>query len=245
MNITLIRTVLLYGLLILTVRLMGKRQVAEMEPAEFVVTMLLANLAAVPMQDNGLPLFSGVIPIFTILSLELILAVLSMKFIPLRKLLCGVPTLLIREGVVDQKALRASRVSVDELTQKLREKDIFDLAQVQFAILETDGELSVLPYARFRPPDAEQAGIPVPDSRLPFTLISDGVVLKDNLRRCGFDRARLRAALGGNRPRDVFLMTADRDGTVFCIPREKHAGPSAGAQPGQTMPDTDRRKEKT
>ena len=105
MSITVIRTALLYGLLILAVRLMGKRQVAEMEPAEFVVTMLLANLAAVPMQENGLPLLSGVAPIFTVLGLELILAVLSMKLLPIRRLLNGVPTLLIRDGKIDQKAL--------------------------------------------------------------------------------------------------------------------------------------------
>ena len=132
MSITVIRTALLYGLLILAVRFMGKRQVAEMEPAEFVVTMLLANLAAVPMQDNGLPLVSGVAPIFTVLGLELILAVLSMKLLPVRKLLNGIPTILIREGKIDQKALAVCLVSLDELQQKLREKDVFDYTQVAY-----------------------------------------------------------------------------------------------------------------
>ena len=116
-----IRTAVLYGMLILSVRLMGKRQVAEMEPAEFVVTMLLANLAAVPMQDNGLPLLSGVVPILTVVGLELVLAVLSMKLMPVRRMLNGVPTLLIRNGRIDQRALAASRISLDELEQKLRE----------------------------------------------------------------------------------------------------------------------------
>ena len=122
MLISMIRTAMLYGLLIFSVRLMGKRQVAEMEPAEFVVTMLLANLAAVPMQDNGLPLLSGVVPILTVLALELLLAVGSMKLLPLRRLLNGVPTLLIRDGRIDQRALAAARVSLDELEQKLRER---------------------------------------------------------------------------------------------------------------------------
>ena len=144
MGITMLRTGMLYGLLVLAIRLMGKRQVAEMEPAEFVVTMLLANLAAVPMQDNGLPLLSGVVPIFTVLGLELVLAVLSMKLLPVRRMLNGVPTLLIRDGVIDQRALAVSRVSLDELEQKLREKDVFDFSQVAYAILETDGELTVM-----------------------------------------------------------------------------------------------------
>lgn len=148
MNITLIRSVLLYGLLILAVRLMGKRQVAQMEPAEFVVTMLLANLAAVPMQDNALPLVSGVIPIFAVLSLELILSALSLRSALLRRILCGTPTVLIRNGQIDRRALSGSRVSTDELLQKLREKDIFDLQSVQYAILETDGELSVMPKSK-------------------------------------------------------------------------------------------------
>lgn len=115
-----------------------------MEPAEFVVTMLLANLATVPMQENGLPLFSGILPIFAVLSLELILAALSLRFPLLRRLLCGVPVILIRDGTVDRKALSESRVSMEELNQKLREKNIFSVREVRLAILETDGELSVM-----------------------------------------------------------------------------------------------------
>lgn len=223
MNITLIRTVLLYGLLILSVRLMGKRQVAEMEPAEFVVTMLLANLAAVPMQDNALPLISGLIPIFTILSLELMMAVGTVRVIGLRKLLCGVPTILIRDGSIDQKALSQSRVSLDELFQKLREKDVFDLNVVKFAILETDGELSVMPYPEYQPVKIRDCGMKPGESELPYTLISDGKLLRDNLKKSGFDRSRLDGELRrrGLRRRDVFLMTADRSGSVLLIRKER------------------------
>lgn len=223
MNITLIRTVLLYGLLILSVRLMGKRQVAEMEPAEFVVTMLLANLAAVPMQDNALPLISGLIPIFTILSLELMMAVGTMRVIGLRKLLCGVPTILIRDGSIDQKALSQSRVSLDELFQKLREKDVFDLNTVKFAILETDGELSVLPDPEYQPVKIRDCGLRPGKSELPYTLISDGKLLRENLKKSGFDRPWLDGELRsrGLRQRDVFLMTADSSGSVLLIRKER------------------------
>ena len=223
MTITLIRTALLYGLLILSVRLMGKRQVAEMEPAEFVVTMLLANLAAVPMQDNGLPLLSGVVPILTILALELILAVLSMKFLPLRRLLCGVPTLLIRDGVIDQKALSASRVSLDELEQKLREKDVFDYAEVAFAILETDGELTVMCYPQYQNATREDVGADLSPAGLYYNIISDGVVLKDNLRVSGLSRDWLRNLLKrhGCRAREVFLLAVDREGNTRFVRKEK------------------------
>lgn len=223
MNITLIRTVLLYTLLIFTVRMMGKRQVAEMEPAEFVVTMLLANLAAVPMQDNGLPLLSGLVPIFTVLSLELILAVLSMRFIPIRKLLCGLPTILIRDGQIDQKALSQSRVSLDELSQKLREKDVFDLKTVKYAILETDGELTVMLYARSRTVCLKDCGLTAAEGELPYTLISDGVLLRNNLNAAGYSLAQLNRELRqrGCRVRDVFLMTADRSGKLLFVRKEQ------------------------
>lgn len=225
MIITLVRTGLLYGLLILAVRLMGKRQVAELEPAEFVVTMLLANLAAVPMQDNGLPLLSGILPIFTVLGLELILAVLSMKHPQIRRMLNGVPTLLIREGRIDQKALAASRISLDELEQKLREKDVFDCAEVAYAILETDGELTVLPYSKYHPATREDVGAPNTPVGLYYNVITDGSILWNNLRQVGFDRKWLRQELArrGCRARDVFLLAVDQSGSVRFVGKEKQA----------------------
>lgn len=222
MSITVIRTGLLYGLLILAVRLMGKRQVAEMEPAEFVVTMLLANLASVPMQDNGLPLVSGVAPIFTVLGLELILAVLSMKLMPVRKLLNGVPTLLIREGQIDQRALAVCRVSLDELQQKLREKDVFDYTQVAFAILETDGELTVMLYPQFQTAAVRDLGAKRAKASLYYNVISDGVVLRDNLRLAGFDESWLQHTLRERNVKAsrVFLLAVNRQGSIQFIRRE-------------------------
>lgn len=222
MTISLIRTGILYGLLVLSVRLMGKRQVAEMEPAEFVVTMLLANLAAVPMQDNGLPLLSGVVPILTVLGLELVLAVLSMKLLPVRRMLNGVPTLLIRDGQIDQKALAVSRVSLDELQQKLREKDVFDFSEVAFAVLETDGELSVMLYPQYQTATRGDAGAALSPARLYYNVISDGVVLKDKLRQAGFSRDWLQKELKsrGCTVRDVFLLAVDSRGKTQFVRRE-------------------------
>ncbi len=223
MTISVIRTAALYGLLILAVRLMGKRQVAEMEPAEFVVTMLLANLASVPMQDNGLPLISGVAPILTVLGLELVLAVLSMKLTPIRRMLNGVPTLLIREGQIDQRALAVSRVSLDELEQKLREKDIFDFSQAAFAILETDGELTVMPYSKFQPASKKDVKAPLSPAGLYYNVIADGVVLKDNLRTAGLDQDWLDRELKhrGVRVKDVFLLAVHPSGQTQFIRKER------------------------
>ena len=125
------RTILLYLILILVIRLMGKRQIGQMEPAEFVVTMLVANLAAIPMQDGGIPLFSGVVPILTVLGVELVLSALSLKNSKIRKLLCGKPVILIENGKILQNNLRKTRITLDELTGHLREKDVLDLTVVQ------------------------------------------------------------------------------------------------------------------
>ena len=223
MTVSLNRTVLLYILLIVAVRLMGKRQVAEMEPAEFVVTMLLADLASVPMQDNGLPLLSGLVPIFTILGLELIVAVLTARFVPLRRVLCGRPSILIRNGSIDQRAMETSRVSAEELFQRLREKDVFDLRAVKYAILETDGELSVLPYPKYQSVTAGDLSLPGGKAELPFPLISGGVILPHNLKDAGYDKTWLDRELRsrGLREKDVYLMTVDRAGTVLVIRKEK------------------------
>ena len=181
------RTVVLYSILILVIRLMGKRQIGQMEPSEFVVTMLVANLASIPMQDEGLPLFTGLVPILTVLAMELILSYLSMKSLALRKILCGKPVILIENGNILQENLRKTRVTLDELTGHLREKDVLDLKSVQFAILETNGNLSVFPYPKEKPASAKEAGIRAKKQYLPVTIISDGKLLGGNLTVAGKD----------------------------------------------------------
>ena len=216
MLISFIRSVILYLLLIVVIRSMGKRQIGQMEASEFVVTMLIADLASVPMQNNAISLFSGLVPILAVLALELILSVASMKLVGVRKLLCGKPVILIEHGKISARNLRRTRVTLDELTGQLREQGVLDPATVNYAILETNGEISVFPYATYRPASAMDAGIEATDEALPYTVISDGRILTENLRLAGFDRTwldgRLRGA--GCRPEDVLLMTADAGGTV-------------------------------
>lgn len=222
MLISFIRTVLLYAALVLCIRLMGKRQVGEMEPAEFVVTMLLANLAAGPMQDSALPLLSALVPILTVLAIELVLAVLSMKSELISRVLCGKPEILIKDGVIDQKALSSSRISMDELNEQLREKDVFDLSAVQYAILETDGELSVLLYSHKRPATAEAQGVEAKPGSLPYTLVTDGKLQKENLRLSGYSKGWLKRQLRKRRVgiKELFLFTVDACGKVVAIKKE-------------------------
>jgi uncharacterized membrane protein YcaP (DUF421 family) len=213
-----VRTLILYSLLILVIRLMGKRQIGQMEASEFVVTMLVANLASIPMQDEGIPLFFGMIPILTVLGMELCLSALSLRSIRLRRLLCGKPVILIENGRILQENLRKTRVTIDELTGLLRLKDVMDLRSVRYAILETNGSLSVFPYAEEKPASAADAGIAVRQQYLPFTIICDGCLIEENLRKAKKDTLWLQKVLQDHNAQlqETWLLTVDQtDRVVF------------------------------
>ena len=216
MFISFVRSVILYLLLIVTVRLMGKRQLGELEPSEFVVAILIADLASVPMQDSGIPLLSGVIPILTVLALELILSVLAMRFRLVRRMLSGNPVLLMRDGQILSKNLARTRLTIDELLQHLREKEIVDLSSVQYAILEVDGQISAIVHPKHQPPTAMDAHVEVDAAELPVTLVSDGKILEDRLHPPR-DRVWLERELKrlGCAVEDVFLLTATQGGKVY------------------------------
>ena len=216
------RTILLYLVLLSVVRLMGKRQIGQMEPSEVVVAMLVADLAAIPMQDSAIPLVSGLVPILTVLGAELVLSGAALLSIRLRKILCGKPVILIENGKILQQNLRRTRVTMDELTGHLREQDILDLRRVQYAILETNGNLSVFPYARYMPAEAAEAKIEVKEQYLPVTLVSDGRLLRENLPKAGKEEAWVQKTLRGKKAtlKDTWLLTVDRSDTVYFVRRE-------------------------
>ena len=216
-----LRTLVLYLVLIMVIRLMGKRQIGQMEPAEFVVTMLVANLASIPMQDGGIPLFSGLVPILTVLGVELVLSWWTLRHTAFRQLLCGKPVLLIDNGVIQQKQLRQTRVSLDELMGHLRAQQILDIRQVQFAVLETDGSLSVIPYAEKAPASAQDAGIRVSKQEMPLTIIADGVLLRQNLLLAGKTQHWLQDALRERNAgqEDTFLLALCGNQVIF-VPKE-------------------------
>ena len=218
-----VRTIILYLTLLAAVRLMGKRQIGQLEPSEFVVAMLLADLTAIPMQDGSLPLLSGLVPMLTVVGLELTLSLLIMKSVAFRKFLCGKPVILIDNGKLLQENLRRTRITLDELTGHLRQKDVLDLSCVQYAILETDGNLSVFPYPDRKPASAADAGIPVKNQSLPITIIQDGYLNREDLMRAGKDMVWLRDTLGKRKTRQelTLLLTIDGEENLLWIGKEE------------------------
>ena len=209
-------------MLIAVIRLMGKRQVGQMEPSEFVVTMLVANLASIPMQDGGIPLYSGLVPILTVLGLELVLSYLVLRSMKLRKLLCGKPVILIENGNILQNNLRRTRITLDELTGQLREKDVLEVSAVQYAILETNGNLSVFPNPKEQPASAKEAGVEDKRRYQPVTVVGDGYLYRDNLSLIGKDTHWVETVL---RERDAtidetWLLTVNKADQVYFVKKE-------------------------
>jgi uncharacterized membrane protein YcaP (DUF421 family) len=223
MVIAVVRTAILYLIIVFGIRLLGKHQVSELEPSEFALTLLIADIASVPMQDYGIPLLMGIIPIVTLLCLSMLLSLLTMKSLKVRALLSGVPSILIRDGKVDQREMRRTRMTLDEMLEELRLQGYTDLSRIRYAILETNGQLSVLPYTVQAPPTAQDLGLNVPDAGLPLVLINDGRLISGNLKRRGLDENWLQKRLAEYRVQDVsqvFLLTVDERNQTYFIGKE-------------------------
>lgn len=210
------RTVLLYLVLIATIRFLGKRQLGQLEPSEVAVTMLIADLASIPMQEEDITIFAGLVPIIAVLGMELLLSFISMRSIRFRKILCGKPVILIENGKFLQDNMRKNRVTLDELISQLREKDVMDPGSVQYAILETGGNLSVFPFPEERPATSKEAGISAERGSLPITIVTDGKLIQDNLQKAGKDERWLQKTLSQHKAalKETFLLTVDNSNTV-------------------------------
>ena len=207
------RTVILYFLIMVGLRLLGKRQIGELEPSELVLTMMLSDLATVPMQDFGIPLLAGIIPILTLLTLSMLISQISLHNLRLRSLICGDPVVLIHNGKIQQQAMRKNRYTLDELLEEIREQGYCTVKDVKYAILENSGQLSILPW----PSQPEET------VTLPTVLINDGRVMRKNLTACRLDDAWLAQELKKRRlssAQEVFLLTVDEDGGVFFVKKE-------------------------
>lgn len=218
-----IRTVILYLLIIVGIRLMGKRQIGQLEPSELVLSLLIADLAAVPMQDFGIPLIMGIIPILTLLCLSTILSVLTVKSIRFRALLCSRPSIVIQDGKILTREMVKNRFTVDELMEELRVAGVTDLSSVKYAVLETTGRISVVPKAEDRPVTIRDLDLTAEDTGMPVIVISDGRVLSKNLKIRNLSIDWLHAELlkrGVGDIRQVFLMTVDEVGGVYFAEKE-------------------------
>lgn len=211
MTISVLRTIILYGLLVVAMRLMGKRQLGELQPTELVVTLLLSDLAAVPMQENGLPLLNGVLPILVLVSLELLISGAMLKSAKIARLVSGSPLPIIKDGKVNQGVMRRLRISVEDLLEALRQQDVFDLRQVQYAIAETNGHISIFQYPKPGEPPEE----------MPVVVVTDGKLCDWGMQLCGLSEEQLGQILHKRKCRqeDVFLLTVTKTGQHHLLTR--------------------------
>ena len=223
MAIIIIRTLVVYFALVISMRLMGKRQLSELELPELAIAVLIADLAAHPLQDIGIPLMNGLLPIVVLSCCELLISGAALRHAGLRTLLFGRPCFLIRRGVIDQKEMRRCRLNLEELYEELRTQSVTDASQVEYAVLETDGTLSVILYPEFRPVTLRDMGLTPCDTGYPRILINDGKLMRENLRLSGRDEVWLRRELkkrGASAVSEVYLLLLDDAGGIYYLPKE-------------------------
>lgn len=221
MIITITRTIILYIFVTLGIRLMGKRQIGEMQPNELVVTLLISEIAAIPLQDTSQPILNGVVAIFMLVILELLISVISMKSLFMRKIMNGKSAVIIKNGVIDQQMMKSVRMTVLDLVELLRGQDVFDISTVAFAVLEVNGNLSVLLKSSEQPATAADLNVKKDKALLPLPVISDGKIIKESLEAIGTDESSVLKMLKGDNVSDIFLMTMDRDGNHSIIKQRK------------------------
>lgn len=222
MLISLVRALILYILIFFCMRLMGKRQLGELQPTELVITILVSAIAAVPMQDNALPLGNSIVAVLLLVSLEIINSSIVLKSSKWRSFFEGNSIVIIRDGVIDQKQLKKLRFSVDDLLDQLRQKDVFDINDVQYAIIETNGQLSVMLKSEKEPVTAEMIDANNSEKSLLCMVINDGEILKRAFSECNMNDKKLNKILNENNVKleDVFFMLADKKGNVTIVRKE-------------------------
>lgn len=207
------RAIILYFLIILSIRLMGKRQIGELQPSELVITILLSNIATLPIEDINIPMLMGVIPIFTLVCLDVLMSWLSLYSRKVRRFFSGTPKIIISDGKVDEAVMRSLRFSVDDLMESLRSVQVFDISEVQLAIVETTGKISVYQKKYAQPCTPEILGLQTQSKNPPQLIISDGEVLENALRFIGLERSQLDKILRSESAavKDIFMMICDED----------------------------------
>ncbi len=223
MLITVIRTVILYLLVVAAVRLMGKRQVGELQPLELVVTILLSEIAATPMQNNTIPMLRGIVAVSILTVLELLFSVFSLKSVRFRNISEGKPQVVVKDGKPDEKQLKKQRLTVEDILSALRQKNIFNLSDVKTAIVETNGTLSVMTHAAKTPVTPADMMLSVSEKEMPCPVMADTKATGIFYDECGLDDNKLKKLLNerGINPKTVYLLTVDASGNVSLIEKEQ------------------------
>ena len=217
-----LRVLILYPLVIFGIRLMGKRQIGEMQPNELVITIMISNIATLPLEDQNLPLLMSVAPMLLLICFEVLLSWGVLKHRRLRHLVAGGPQVIIRSGIIDRMIMEELRFSLDDLMTALRTNGVFDLREVQLAVVETNGNVSVYQKADARPVTCGDLKLPVQSADPPEVLIADGCISREGLTASGYTEQKLLQMLREKklRPADVFLLTADQSGICTLLKKE-------------------------
>ena len=218
MAILIIRTLISYSVLLLSMRILGKRQMGELEISELVVAVVIADIAVIPLQDIGIPLINGLVPIIILLCCEILLTGAATKSVRFRLILFGHPSILIENGTINQSEMRKNRFTLDELYEELRQQSITDIAKVERAVLETNGRLNVILFPKEQPPTCKQMGIRCPEEISPIILINEGHIMEQNLRKIGKDLTWLNRYLKSNHiksAKNVYLLSYDKTGKFY------------------------------
>ena len=220
---TFIRAIILYLLVLIVMRLMGKREIGQLQPFELAISIMIADLAAVPMAELGIPISNGIIPILGLLVMYMLISILNMKSVNFRKIMSGQPAILIYRGRIDEKALRRESITINELQERLRVDNIFNLGDVEYAILETNGELTVIQKPEKRALTPQDMNIVPEYEGIPYDLIVEGKIMHENLKRLGKDEKWLKKQLKefNTVPENTLIATIDGKGQFFCQVKEK------------------------
>lgn len=223
MFVTIIRTVILYLVVVAVVRIMGKRQIGELQPSELVITLLLSEIIAMPMENTDIPLISTVVPVLILVSFEIITSAISMKSLKFRFLIQGHPIIIIRDGVLQQKEMKRLRLTIDDILESLRQKDIFDISLVSYAIIETNGKMSVMLKQEVEVPTRKDLNIKAQDSGIPCIVITDRKIERSAFEDCNMTDEKLEKIIKKQNVNvsNTLLMTIDKFGKTVIIERDK------------------------
>jgi len=217
MLLVLIRTLVLYILVLFVMRGMGKREISQMQPYELAISIMIADLAATPMAELGIPIIYGIIPILGLLTMHILISMINMKSLRLRQFICGKPTILIYRGKIDENALKKENITINELQERLRGNNVANISDVEYAILETSGQVTVVPKPEKRLVTLEDLNIEAKYQGIPYELVIDGIIMDNNLRKIGKNYKWLKKEIEkfGYKPEEALLITVDANGNIF------------------------------
>ena len=223
MIITFIRSIILYIIVLVVMRLMGKREIGQLQPFELAISIMIADLASIPMSDSGIPITNGIIPILGLLFMHLIISIINMKSIKGRGIICGKPSILIYRGRIDEKVLKKERFTINELEERLRGNNIVNIGDVEYAILETNGQATVIQKPDKRNTIPADFNIQPEYEGIPYDLVIDGKIMYDNLKQIGKNYEWLRKQVNkfNIKPEEALLVTLDGKGQMFCQSKSK------------------------